>query len=410
MPKQRTNEIVQCIYFRWKLYRRGSVWYADGRSETHNLGRHSLGTRDEAEARQLLSRLDRSKAEDVGLAPKSKPAGDEVKLLPLEEGRNLYEKHASRPVVTGGVQPSTRKKYRAFFDKFIPWLAQQVKFWNDLTPELLSAYAAFLKAGGPPDSGVDSYTDKSIQNELTTAKQVVKWLIEAGHLQGMEPIRLKVRKAESQRPYCWRPEEVAAMVAYCRSQARVIWLGDVIVALACTGLRIAELAGLRWSEVDLNDNMLMLTDQTNRCGADGGQRRLKSGRSRSFPIHSQLLDVLKRQPKRGPLVFYGPRGGRLKPDYARRQFVDLVVTPLAETFSAMSGVQGFASGRFHSFRHYFCSVCANEGVPEQMLMTWLGHADSDMVRHYYHVHDGEARRKMNGINFLGGTADGPLPR
>jgi hypothetical protein len=40
-----------------------------------------------------------------------------------------------------------------------------------------------------------------------------------------------------------------------------------------------------------------------------------------------------------------------------------------------------------------------------MLMGWLGHSDSGMVHIYYHAQDGEARRRMNGLSFLG-DADG----
>ncbi len=35
-------------------------------------------------------------------------------------------------------------------------------------------------------------------------------------------------------------------------------------------------------------------------------------------------------------------------------------------------------------------------------MNWLGHADSEMVRHYYHLNDEESRRKMDQLNLLGG--------
>ena len=38
-----------------------------------------------------------------------------------------------------------------------------------------------------------------------------------------------------------------------------------------------------------------------------------------------------------------------------------------------------------------------------MVMDWLGHADSEMIRHYYHLHDEEARRRMDGLDFLGGA-------
>jgi hypothetical protein len=38
-----------------------------------------------------------------------------------------------------------------------------------------------------------------------------------------------------------------------------------------------------------------------------------------------------------------------------------------------------------------------------MLMDWLGHANSEMIRHYYHLHDDEAKAQMNQLDFLGGA-------
>jgi len=87
----------------------------------------------------------------------------------------------------------------------------------------------------------------------------------------------------------------------------------------------------------------------------------------------------------------------------RRILIREVIEPLAEKFPTPEGGKGFAHGRLHSFRHYFCSTCANNGEPERMVMDWLGHADSEMIRHYYHLHDEEAKRRMDGLDFLGGA-------
>jgi integrase len=99
-------------------------------------------------------------------------------------------------------------------------------------------------------------------------------------------------------------------------------------------------------------------------------------------------------------VFRGPRGGRLKPDTVRQALVRSVLAPLVGQFPSDPRETGFANGRLHSFRHYFCSTCANSGVPEQVVMAWLGHRDSAMVRHYYHLHDDEAQRQMKRLRFL----------
>ena len=397
MPKPRKNEVVRCAYFVWRLVNRSGSWYADGRSNTPDAGRHSLGTKDRQEALKMLTELDRVRAEDLGLISRSDQSNRQVRPLPLDEGRQLYEQHIARPRVTGGVRKSTQKRYRTVFDKFVPFAAAKgVTVWNGVTANLLSQYAEDLERKG--------YAHKSLVNELTTLKQAVRWLIQQGYLKGMKPIELKLRKAESQPAYCYRPAEVKAMLEHCREVEELGWLGNAIVGLACTGLRIAELASLRWADVDLESRRLSLTDETGRAvTTERAPRELKSGRSRSFPIHEQLSAVFKQLRRTDGYVFHGPRDGRLKPDTVRRILVREVIGPLSEKFPTPEGERGFMHGRLHSFRHYFCSTCANNGVPERMVMDWLGHADSEMIRHYYHLHDEEARRRMDSLDFLGGA-------
>ncbi len=62
------------------------------------------------------------------------------------------------------------------------------------------------------------------------------------------------------------------------------------------------------------------------------------------------------------------------------------------------------------FGMHFRSRCANSNVPEQMVMDWLGHNNSPMIRYYYHHHNEQARSWMNDLDLLGGaggrSADG----
>ena len=344
---------------------------------------------------RLLPQLDRVRAEDLGLVPRSEPSNTHIQTLNLDDGRAIYERHITRPRVTGGVRRSTQKRYRPVFDKFIPFAAsKRVTVWNGVTADLLNQYAQHLEK--------DGYAHKTLVNELTTLKQAVKWLIESGNLKGMQPIELKLRKAESVPAYCCRVTEVTATVAHCSANAEIHWLGNTMIALACTGLRIGELASLRWADIDLESRKITLTDETGQSALTARQRReLKSGRSRSFPIHPDLRAVFQRLPRVDGFVFHGPRGGRLKPDTVRRILVREVIEPLTEKFPTPEGERGFKDGRLHSFRHYFCPTCANNGVPERMVMDWLGHAYSEMIRHYYHLHDEEAKRRMDSLDFLG---------
>ncbi len=125
----------------------------------------------------------------------------------------------------------------------------------------------------------------------------------------------------------------------------------------------------------------------------------KSGYNRSFPIHPNLVKVFDEMSNRSGKVFRGPRGGQLKPDTVRLILVRDVITSLTKKFPHGEDEIGFADGRLHSFRHYFCSTCANSGIPENMVMRWLGHRSSEMVQHYYHLHDAGSKTTYGYIKF-----------
>jgi integrase len=398
MPKARKKERIVGPYFVWLLGQRHGIFLADGRSNDKDLGRHSLGTRDRQEALQLLTRLDALKAVEHGLANRAILETTRTGQLSLTEGQQIYLKHVARPAVLGGATDGTVKRYRAVFNKFIAFAQREgIQHWQAAaSKQVFEAYGAWLD-----DEGYDYATEYL---ELTTLKQATKWFVQENKLPASCRVELPLRKPQGTTTYCYKLEEIQAMVEHCFSKEELSWLGEVIVALTTTGLRIGELAELRWTDIDLETNVIRLIDtrshgnKTERASA----RRTKSHRDRSLPIHPELhrtLQGLKRHVD--DRVFHGRKGGKLKPDTIRNVLIREILTPLADRFATATDMKGFRSGRLHSFRHYFCSVSANSGVPEQIVMTWLGHQDSKMVRRYYHLHQEEAQKQMAKINFMG---------
>jgi len=114
-----------------------------------------------------------------------------------------------------------------------------------------------------------------------------------------------------------------------------------------------------------------------------------------------LLEILRKLPHPSDQqVLHGPKGGKLKPDTVRNILIRSVLTPLVAAMPDDSEERGMLNGRLHSFRHFFCSMSANANVPEQMLMSWLGHRDSEMIRHYYHLKNDESRQRMDDLPYL----------
>ncbi len=406
MPRPARRLKICGRYYTWLLYARQGVWQADGRSNRPTLGRQSLGTNDLQEAHRLLAELDLTMAVKHGLADRSALSPVQANELSLSQGRQLYMEHVARPRVAGGVRETTAKRYKAVFDKFLAFTASQnLTTWNRVTAATLTNYAKHLEAKG--------YAFRTLYLELTALKQVQHWLVAEGHLPASSRIRLPLEKPSGSDTYCWTLEQVNAMVQHCGEQPDLGWLGDVLLALAMTGLRISELVNLRWTDLDLDKGVPHLVDESalsQSRKARNGVRTLKSGRNRSLPIHQELRNRLQTLPRHPDgFVFHGPRGGRIKPDSLRNILVRDVLKPLAGRFPSSPGQVGFLDGRLHSFRHFFCSLCANRRVAQRIVMSWLGHSDSRMVAHYYHLHDDEARRQMDLLSLDETQSGGASP-
>ena len=400
MARPAKQDVITCINYTWIIFQRPTgIWYADGRGNGCGLKRYSLGSADRKQALDTLRTLDTRMAVRLGkLPPATLSTAD---LLPLQDGIDMYMTNAKRPAVLGGVRPATVKRYRAIFDKFGQFARDKgVDHWQQVTRSVLESYGRWLE-----DNGY-AYATEFI--ELSTVNQAIRFLALTKKRLPAEMYQpLGMRKSSDVTRFCYTAEQIEAMLALCFGDKALHWLAHVIVALATTGLRIAELAGLRWTDVDLLNNILVLPDNSRRGNRQQRQsaRTTKGGYSRSLPIHPNLLVVLQGIPHHADgRVFHGPEGGILKPDTVRLCLVREAINPLKEKFPSASDEEGFASGRLHSIRHYFCSMSADAGVPEQMLMRWLGHKESRMVRHYYHVRERASQEQMIKLNLVGSAA------
>jgi len=181
------------------------------------------------------------------------------------------------------------------------------------------------------------------------------------------------------------------------------WMANVIIGLATTGMRIAEFAKLRWSDIDIKANTIKLTDErhSSRRKRIGNRRTTKGKRGRVLPLHAVFKQTLESiDSHRDGRVFHGPRGGLLKPDTVRNILIRELIKPLARKFPTPDGEIGLESGRLHSFRHFFVSESFRQGTTEAQIMSWVGHKDSKMVARYRQLRSDDSQRMMSQIDFL----------
>jgi integrase len=385
MPTPRKAIVVTCRYAEWKLPIREGVFQADGRSNKLNFGRHSLGTRDETEARQLVHELDEVMAAKLGLI-ESKPVTPKSGLT-ISDAIARFRKHKSRPISVGGVSPSTLQRYDRILNKFEPFTKEKnVKYMTQVNVDLFDEYVAMLEEM--------DFSPTTIPTEMVLLKGIHKFCIDEKLLDPRFSFLYPVKRPGESLTFCPSEKEVAEILLLCKTREDLLWLYRIVFLLSRTGLRFGEAGDLEWRDVDSEFDMLQVRDETFvKASLNKDKRQTKSRRSRKIPIHHELASLMKGIPRVGSNILHGPRGGSLRSDVFGDTLRDLVLPQVAEKFENEDVLQLTA----HGFRHYFVSKCANLGVPQLSVMNWLGHKTPRMTNYYYHANDAASLMHMRQL-------------
>jgi integrase len=145
--------------------------------------------------------------------------------------------------------------------------------------------------------------------------------------------------------------------------------------LAGTGLRISELLGLTWGDVDLGvAPHLSLRWQWYR----GKRRRLKSKYSRrTIPLPPGTAKMLRE--RRAKLY----TGDDEAPVFATRTGKPLAARNMRRVLDAAADDLGLGWASFHTFRHTYASILFAEGKNAKQVQTLLGHHDPGFTLSVY---------------------------
>ncbi len=155
-------------------------------------------------------------------------------------------------------------------------------------------------------------------------------------------------------------------------------------------MRIGELEWLSWEDIDFENGFVKI-----RAKDDW---KPKDGDDRSVPMHPRVRRLLGGLPRDGRWVFVGPPCKKY-PDGGQRVAKRRALAALKK--AAMKAGVPEKKRKLHTFRHFFASFAANNGVEMAKLMKWMGHASVEMVRRYYTLGADESRRAMLAVPFEG---------
>jgi integrase len=207
-----------------------------------------------------------------------------------------------------------------------------------ITMEIISAYARAQKAQTSPSTANRHLN--TIRAMLNRAKEL-KWLHDVPTIESYElPKKL---------PKGITPEQLEMITTHLPP-----WVAQMAVFAAQTGLRRANVAGLKWEWISA-DGMTAVVPGT----------ATKTKRVYTVPLSTQARAILAARPREGVFVF--PQE-RIRPHWEKAR-----------------EAAGLAHVRFHDLRHSWASWHVQNGTPDRILMHMGGWTSPRMLANYAHL-------------------------
>lgn len=153
-------------------------------------------------------------------------------------------------------------------------------------------------------------------------------------------------------------------------------IDNIIYITFFTGLRLGEVLGLQWNNI--NGNMLNIKQQYARVRLKNGVsyklQNLKTLSSeREIPLTSKVLKILSKIPKTSPLIF-SSNGKGIDHKRPQRRMIS-ICNELSIPYRS-----------FHAIRHSYATRLFEMNVPIKTVQVMLGHSDiSTTMNVYTHV-------------------------
>ncbi len=269
------------------------------------------------------------------------------------------------------VRPSTWLSYRMNAETHIIPALGHVPLQR-LTPAQLTAFYRALLDDGRRDGsgGLAPKTVRNIHGELHTAlRDAVRW----GQVARNVAASADLPKGMAPEMHVWTPEQLRTFLDHARAdRLYAAWL-----LYATTGMRRGEVAGLRWSDMDLD--AARVSPRRPRVVVNYevhvSEPKTAKGR-RSLALDPATVAALRLHHARqaeerlaiGPrwqdsgLVFTWPDGRPLHPERFSKWFEQLALAA------------GLPRIRLHDVRHSYATAALAAGIPAKVVSERLGHA------------------------------------
>lgn len=351
------------------IYPRGAkkIWCADFWRD----GEHKKQSLKTTNKKVAIERATKLAAELIGGTYQAPPPSVTVKQAIDDYIASLETENRARKTVV---------KYRGVFDLFVEYLERnKVTKLTQVTAAHFDRYRGERKKTKHP---------KTVYCEGVIIKQLFKWARSRKLIADNPLADIKLNKPTLEPKSGPSLAQVNALLSAAEEPRK-----SQLAVLALTGMRAGELQRLRTEDVDLAGGWVHIRS---RPGAE-----TKTRTSRKVPIHPRLRAVLEGLPSGRREWLFTAEPSRKYPAGGHH----MNVKRLNEQFTRLVKRLDMPAGReagfvIHSLRHFFETFTVNEGIPQRVIDTWLGHrSDKSMAAVYYRLSDEDSLSWMGKVPF-----------
>ena len=184
------------------------------------------------------------------------------------------------------------------------------------------------------------------------------------------------------------PDEIRAIVAKLATAGAAARFRPLLLTAIFTGLRVSELRGLRWEDVDLKRGELHVRQRADRYGKIG--RTKSEAGERTVPMPPMVVSVLREHRLACPHSAIGLAFPNSKGHVDHRNTIVVRGLQPVQVVAGVVDQHGGAKYKgLHSLRHFYASWCINRRadggleLPLKVVQARLGHASIQMTADVY---------------------------
>lgn len=237
---------------------------------------------------------------------------------------------------------------------------QLLKFTNDISLKKISIRLAqeFL-------SMTYKRTEKGAELYLRTLKAAFNRAVDWGYIEDNPFKKVKLPKSQKTYPLFIKESELDIILKHTSNEE----LKLLFILAFNTGMRLGELTNLKWENVDLKYETIIVKNDTSFS--------TKSRKDRIIPMNRKVSELFKKKAYSRQLsvyVFTKSGGIKFNNDYITKNFKKVVRRAKLND-----------KIHFHTLRHSFASRLVQKGASIYIVKELLGHSDVSTTQIYSHL-------------------------